>query len=87
MPNPLRPDWPAAMRAPTAALYLDVSETHFRTVIAPTVQPVLLGGRTVAWRRADLDAWLAIRAGAAASSPPNPWDAPPDGNSAPAPRP
>jgi len=87
MADPLRPDWPAAMRAPTAARYLDVSETHFRTAIAPEVAPVPLGGRTVAWLRADLDAWLATRPGRAALSLANPWDAPADGTRAPAPRP
>lgn len=82
------PSWPAAMRADRAAAYLDVSPTHFRTVIAPEIAPVPLGGRVVAWLKSDLDAWLARRAGRGAQSGGNPWDEPPaDGNRAPPPRP
>lgn len=75
------------MRAATAAEYLDVSETHFRTHVAPELTPVSLGGRAIGYARADLDAWLDRRPGAAPASEANPWDAPPNDRRAPAPRP
>ena len=79
--------WPAAMRAATAAEYLSVSETHFRTHIAPEITAISLGGRAIGYARADLDAWLDQRPGRAAPSDANPWDAPPNDRRAPAPRP
>lgn len=45
--------WPAAMRPATAAEYLDMSEGHFRTHVAPEVPVVSLGGRAVGYLQAD----------------------------------
>jgi predicted DNA-binding transcriptional regulator AlpA len=69
--------WPRLMRADTAAAYLDVSATFFRSTIAPAVPPITLGARVVAWRRDDLDRWLDSHAapGAASAAPENPWHA------------
>jgi predicted DNA-binding transcriptional regulator AlpA len=68
---------PRLMRAAAAAYYLGMSETAFRTTVAPTVAEVRIGG-IVGWLREDLDAWLDARAGRAAASPdgPNPWHEP-----------
>lgn len=41
--------WPAAMRPATAAEYLDMSEGHFRTHVAPELVAVSLGGRAVGY--------------------------------------
>lgn len=79
--------WPAAMRPATAAEYLDMSEGHFRTHVAPELVAVSLGGRAVGYLQADLDAWLDRRAGRAAPSDGNPWDAKPRDRRAPPLRP
>jgi len=60
---PALPDWPAAMREERAAAYLDVSETYFRTRIAPELPPVRPSARVILYRRRDLDAWLDRQAG------------------------
>ncbi len=60
--------WPRAMKADTAAEYLDVSKTHFLDVIAPGLPFVRWSDRTIRWLRDDLDAWLDQQAGRAAPS-------------------
>jgi hypothetical protein len=76
MTTPAR--WPAAMRADTAAKYLDGSKTWFLTRVAPELPSVYLSPGVRVWFRADLDRWLDTRRpGAAPSAQANPWDDPP----------
>lgn len=39
-------DWPRAMRADTAAAYLDISESTFRRAVLPALTPIPLTGET-----------------------------------------
>ena len=69
------PDWPAVLHEAWAAASLSLSTTTFRTVVVPTVPPIVLTAKRRGWRRADLDAWVAKRAGdAAPSSGATSWD-------------
>lgn len=56
------PDWPAAMKREMAALYVSEHETHLPA-------PSYGDGRKARWLRADLDKWLAEKAGYAPQSP------------------
>ena len=68
------PDWPPVMHEDWAAAYLSLSTSTFRSVVVKDVPPIALTQRRVGWLRADLDQWLAKRAGADASSGVvNPW--------------
>ena len=70
------PGWPAVLHEQWAAAYLSLSPSTFRAQVAPEVPAIHLTTKRVGWLRADLDNWLARRAGEAASSPlTNPWDA------------
>lgn len=80
------PYWPRFLRADNAAAYLGMSVTHFRTTVAAEVSAVTLGPHIVGWLREDLDQWLDAKAGRAAGSEANPWDALTDARRAPAPR-
>lgn len=74
MPDGAAYPWPRFMRAERAAAYLDVSPSHFLSVIAPELREVRLSPRVVGWLRDDLDAWLDARAGTGAGSTENnPW--------------
>lgn len=55
------PDWPAVMRARTAAAYLDVSQSAFLQHIAPSIPKVRVTAGIVAYRRSDLDRWVASK--------------------------
>lgn len=70
--------WPRAMKAETAAEYLDASKTHFLDIIAPQIASVRWSDRTVRWLRDDLDNWLDQQAGRTAPLPGKPapaeWD-------------
>lgn len=69
------PGWPPVLHEAWAAAYLSLSPTTFRAAVVPDVAPVKLTPGRVGWLRADLDKWLARRAGPAASSASqNPWD-------------
>ena len=63
------------MRADTAAEYLDVSTTTFRTTIAPELQSVRISPGVVGYLRPEIDEWLDRKAGRAPSSAGdiNPW--------------
>lgn len=62
MPDGARlPDWPAVMRARTAASYLDVSQSAFLQHIAPGLPKVRVTAGIVAYRRSDLDRWIATK--------------------------
>jgi hypothetical protein len=50
---------PAAMRAATAAAYMDISESKFRSLPIPAVTFNERGERL--WLRSDIDAWLEDR--------------------------
>lgn len=70
------PDWPGAMKAERAALYLDMSRSAFdaavREGIAP--KPVLLPKAGPRWARSDLDAWIEDQRAAQTGEPKaNPW--------------
>lgn len=62
------PYWPIAMRAQKAAACLDMSETHFRQHVAPTLTPIRPSPGVVLYRLADLQAWLDRQAGGGAAS-------------------
>ena len=51
------PDWPAVMRAPQAAAYLQVSEETFRKHVRPKVREVKIAG-AVGWARVELDRYI-----------------------------
>lgn len=55
------PDWPAVMRASTAAAYLDLSRSAFLKHIAPDLPKVRITAAIVAYRRSDLDRWVASK--------------------------
>lgn len=62
--------WPAAMRLPTAAEYLDISPTQFRKLAEkdlPAIQHTERGDRY--WLREDLDAYLAQKRATPVNSP------------------
>jgi predicted DNA-binding transcriptional regulator AlpA len=66
--------WPRFLRDKKAAAYLDISKTHFLTIVAPELHPIQLSPGVKGWLREDLDAWLDARAGREAASPvSNPW--------------
>ena len=72
---PNLPGWPAVLHEEWAAAYLSLSTTTFRSAVVPDVPPISLSTRRQGWRRADLDAWIAKRAGDAAPSPgTSSWD-------------
>lgn len=76
------PFTPRAMRADLAALYVGLSPSTFRQVVAPVVPAIRLTAGRVAWLREDLDAWLDRRKSRAIAS--LPVDAPaPAGDAAP----
>lgn len=74
MPDGTRYAWPPRlMRAAAAAHYLGMSESAFRSTVAPTLREVRIGA-IVGWLREDLDGWLDARAGRSAALPEsNPW--------------
>ncbi|MEM8495027.1 MAG: hypothetical protein AAF663_06525 [Planctomycetota bacterium] len=54
--------WPAAMREPIAAAYLDISPRSLRQAVArgDIPRPVrVLGMKTTVWKRTELDAAIA----------------------------
>lgn len=61
-PRPL-PDWPAVLHEAWAAAYLSLSPSTFRSIVVPEVPPVKLTAIRVGWLRADLDKWIARKAG------------------------
>jgi predicted DNA-binding transcriptional regulator AlpA len=74
MPDGSTLPWPRFLRAEKAAAYLDVSKTHFLTIVAPELKAIQLSPGVKGWLREDLDAWLDARAGREAASPEsNPW--------------
>lgn len=70
------PGWPPVLHEEWAAAYLSLSPSTFRAEVAPKVKAVALTRRRVGWLRADLDRWLAEKAGHVATSAGdhNPWD-------------
>jgi predicted DNA-binding transcriptional regulator AlpA len=76
---PRLPGWPAAMGAPLAAAYVDLSESTLHTLLANGrfPEPISLSDRRRGWRRTDLDQWVeqggAGGAGGATGNK-NPWD-------------
>jgi len=57
------PDWPPVLHEAWAAAYLSLSLSTFRKTVVPEVPAVKLTVRRVGWLRADLDNWLARKAG------------------------
>jgi predicted DNA-binding transcriptional regulator AlpA len=54
-----RPAWtPRVLREADAALYVGLSPTTFRAVVAASVPPVRLSTGRIGWRREDLDRWV-----------------------------
>jgi hypothetical protein len=69
------PGWPPVLHEAWAAAYLSLGASTFRAAVVPDVPPVQLTPGRIGWLRADLDKWLARRAGTASSSgSANPWD-------------
>jgi hypothetical protein len=69
------PGWPAVLHETWAAAYLSLSTTTFRSTVVPDVPPIELTAKRRGWRRTDLDAWIAKRAGDGAPSPnTSSWD-------------
>jgi len=64
------PDWPARMKAPAAAAYMDVSEASFHARVREGRYPQpVKDGRNTFWHRASLDEWLARERGEVLDTP------------------
>ena len=57
------PGWPAALDEDMAAAYVSLSGPSLRRLVdaGDAPKPIRLTPKRIAWRRADLDAWLARR--------------------------
>lgn len=73
MNTPL-PDWPAVMRAKTAAAYLDISQSAFLEHVAPALPKVRMSPGIVGYRRSDLDRWVITTGESPLSAPAAPDD-------------
>ncbi len=75
MPDGALPGWPRALKVELAAAYVGLSVTSFRQMVMPSVPPVYLTEKRIAWLREDLDRWLDSRAGRASQAiRQNSWD-------------
>jgi predicted DNA-binding transcriptional regulator AlpA len=68
----LLPDWPRAMNEESAAAYVSLSLSSFRTEVSKgrIPKPIKLTLKRKAWLRDDLDGWLDGLAGKIAASAP-----------------
>ncbi|MFT8541402.1 helix-turn-helix transcriptional regulator [Acetobacter sp.] len=54
---------PRCLPISSAAQYVGLSETAFRSTVAPSVRPVYLTPRRPVWLKDQLDKWIDARAG------------------------
>lgn len=60
----IAPDWPGLMEARTAAAYCDMSEPEFRKAVGlGSLPPPVRVGKSLRWRKRDIDKTLAILSG------------------------
>lgn len=77
MNGPAIPGWPAALHLEWTAAYVSLGKTKWLELVGKgdAPPPIELTSGRIAWRRSDLDSWLADRAARQQDHRrPNTWD-------------